>query len=475
MRRSQNRPALDNQERAGHGISSSSAPLPPMTRAELDRTILTLAAPAVAENLLRTAVFFSDTLMVGWLRNPAALAAAGLSGAFMYLLFTLIGAVDVSATALVARAWGSQDRELARRIGGQAISLGVTLSIVVLLLGLPLASRFLALMGGDAEVVGLGTPYLRIILAGSLAIFPMSVANGVMRGTGDTRTPMWNTLAMNIWNVAVSFGLVFGVGGLPALGLTGAGWGTATAGVVGCGLAFWSLMSGRTALTLSWRDLLQWRWELILPILRLALPTAGEGAVGQAGYLLFTRMVASLGTATLAAHQIALRIESLSYMPGWGLAIAATTLVGQALGAGDPERAEQATRRTLFYSFILNGLLSLCFLTQSQQIVRIFGGTAQVLSLASLALAISAAELPALGVNMILSGALRGAGDARTPMWVTFAGVLVFRLSLVYVLAIQLNMGLAGVWWGTAADWIGRGILLWLLFQRGNWRGAGRK
>jgi putative MATE family efflux protein len=436
----------------------------------LNRTILQLAMPAVVENLLQTLVFFADTVMVGWLRDPAALAAVGLGGTLFYLLMTLFGAVAVSATALVARAWGAGNRERAGQVGGQAIMLTLILAGLGVVLLYPFAEGYMRLMGGEPDVVALGSRYARIILLSSIFNYPMMVANGIMRGAGDTRTPMWNTLVMNLWNIVVSFVLIFGVAGLPALGIDGAAWGTTTARAVGGLLAVGALLGGRTVIRLDWRSLLQWNGRIVRRILELAIPTAVEGSVAQSGYLLFTRMVASLGTATLAAHQIALRVESLSYMPSWGLAIAATTLVGQSLGAGNLKLAEASVRRTLIFSLIFNGLLGLIFVIFARPIVSVFGATPDVLALATLALMIAAAELPALGIDMILAGGLRGAGDTRTPMIVTLIGVLFFRLSLVYLLAIQWGWGLAGVWWGTAIDWTIRALLLWLFFLRGRWK-----
>ncbi|MBX3052778.1 MAG: MATE family efflux transporter [Caldilineaceae bacterium] len=436
----------------------------------LNRAILVLALPAVIENLLQTVVFFSDTVMIGWIRDPAALAAVGLAGTLFYLLMTLFGALAVSATALVARAWGAGDKERAGTVAAQALLLCVVLSVAGTLLLLPAAPAYLRLMGGDEEVVRQGTLYIRIVLWSSIFNFPMMVANGAMRGAGDTRTPMWNTLAMNSWNIVVSYVLIFGAFGFPEMGLAGAAIGTTTARAVGGILALAALLGSRTPLRISWRALLQWNGRVARRVLQLAIPTAIEGSVAQSGFIIFTRMVASLGTATLAAHQIALRVESLSYMPAWGLAAAATTIVGQSLGAGNVERAEASIRRTALFSLAFNGLLGLSFILYSGSIVSIFGSTPEVLALAGMAVAISAAELLGIGINMILAGGMRGAGDTRTPMYVTFAGVLLFRLPAVYFLAIQLGWGLAGVWWGTAIDWTGRTILLWLLFRRGHWK-----
>lgn len=440
--------------------------------ASLDRSILKLALPAVVENLLQTVVFFSDTLMIGWLKDPAALAAVGLAGTLMYLLTTLFGALAVAATALVAQAWGADRRADAGRVGAQAILLSLLFSAGITLLLIPAIPGYLRLMGGDPQVVAQGTGYLQVVLGASVFSFPMMVANGVMRGAGDTRTPMWNTLVMNSWNILASYLLIFGPGPLPGLALLGAGIGTATARTLGGFLAVGALLTGRTFLHLDWRQLGRWQQAISRRILALALPSAVEAGVAQFGFLLFTRMVASLGTLALAAHQIALRVESLSYMPSWGLAVAATTLVGQALGAGDPGLARKALRRTLLFGLIFNGLLGLVFLLFARPIVQIFGSTQDVLSLAALALTIAAAELPGLGFEMIIAGGMRGAGDTRTPLLVTLVGVLLFRLSLVYLLAIVLKWGLAGVWWGTAMDWTGRSLLLWWLFRRQAWQRA---
>ncbi|MEZ4638102.1 MAG: MATE family efflux transporter [Caldilineaceae bacterium] len=195
----------------------------------LNRTILQLALPAVVENLLQTLVFFADTVMVGWLRDPAALAAVGLGSSLFYLLMTLFSALAVSATAMVARAWGAGNRQRAVDVGGQALMITFVFSALGLAVIYPYAADYIRIMGGAPDVVSLGRRYTEIILYSSLLNYPMMVANGIMRGAGDTRTPMWNTLIMNVWNVMVSFVLIFGIAGLPALGIEGAAWGTSSA------------------------------------------------------------------------------------------------------------------------------------------------------------------------------------------------------------------------------------------------------
>ncbi len=437
---------------------------------KLTRTVIALAAPAVAENLLVTAVFFADTLLIGWLRDDVALAAVGLGSTVMFAANGLFEALAVSATALVARSWGEGDFRQAGRVAGQALGLSLLLSAVLMALLMPLVEGFLSLLGAERVVAQAGGVYLRLILCTSFLSFPFMVANGILRGAGDTRTPMWLTLAMNVWNIAAAVVLVFGLGPIPALGLAGAGAATASARALGGGLALLVLFRGWSVLQVRPAALARWDGRLIWRIVRLGLPNLGETIISRLGYLAFMSIVTRLGTIPLAAHQLALRVESLSFMPGWGLSVAAATLAGQALGAGSPEVAETGIRRTLLMALGLTGVIGILYAAFGPQIVAIFGSTPEVLGQAGLAVRIAAAEQPFLAAQMVLAGGLRGAGDTRTPMWVSLFGVACLRVVVVYLFAVVLGWGLAGVWWGTTVDWAGRSALIWLLFRRGRWK-----
>ncbi len=443
-----------------------------LRREALTRTIFNLAWPAVVENLLATAVFFADAILVGWLHDDNALAAVGLGGTVMFIVNGFFDALAISAVALVARAWGEGDRPAAERFAAQALTVGLLMAAAMMLLLLPTVEPFLALLGATPTVSHLGGAYLRAVLSTSLLSFPMAVANGIMRSTGDTRTPMWLTLIMNVWNVAIASALVFGLGPFPALGLVGAGWATASARALGGLLAMGALFTGKTKLRLRPKALLHWQGSLVWRILRLALPNIVETAISRAGYIAFMAIVTSLTIAAQAAHQIALRIESLSFMPAWGFSVAAAALAGQSLGAGDQELADLSIRRTLLYALGLMAGIGLIFAFLSRPIVAIFGSTPEALALAAVAVRIAAVEQVFLGVQMVLAGGLRGAGDTRTPMWVTLFGTTLFRVPVVYLFAVVLHGGVAGVWWGTTTDWVGRSVLMWVLFRRGKWKRA---
>ncbi|MFZ5918152.1 MAG: MATE family efflux transporter [Chloroflexota bacterium] len=437
----------------------------------LTRTILKLAVPSVLESMLSTVVYLVDSVLIGRLNDAVALATVGLSSTLMWATEGLFQAISFGALAMVARFWGQKDFEAARRVAGQALILSVLAAVAVMALLIPSSKLFFIIMGGESEVIRLGGAYITILLAASPASFCLSVANSILRATGDTRKPMVITGLMNLWNVALAYTLIFGLGPIPAMGLRGAAWATSSAWVLGSIVALGVLFSSRTPIHLRWRHL--WRWEpgLIGRIVRLSLPSVGETVISRFGFLLFMRIISALGTVALAAHQLALSVESLAYMPGWGLAIAAAALVGQALGAEKHDVAEKGIQRTLLMGNGAMLLIGLAFVAFGPAIVGFYGVTqVQLVSMATLAVRISALELFGLCSLMILSGCLRGAGDTRTPMVVTLAGTLLFRVPTTYLFAVVLDGGLKGVWLATAVDWSMRALIMLFLYMRGDWK-----
>ncbi len=454
-------------------LSKSSAPKDQgliLTDENLTRNIVKLSGPAVVENLLYTAVWFADTFLIGWLHHPASLAAVSLGGMFVFIAESIFSALTTSTVAMVARAWGAKKYDLAKRIAGQGIALAILAAVAVTALMWPNAEALMRLMGVEPEVVRLGSLYMRIILLSSFFGFPLSVLNGIMRAAGDTKTPMYVTAAMNAWNVAAAYALIFGAGPLPALGVRGAAMATASARVVGGGLAMWIVFAGRRLVHVEPGRVLQWNSAVVGEMIRLALPSAGENLVLRAGSIAFTRIVSSLGTESIAAHEIAVTVESLSFMPGFGLSVAATTMVGQSLGAGRPDMAEKSIHASLKYALIVMNIIALVYAVFGRALAAIFGATPAVVDLAGMAVRLAALEQASMAVQMVLGGSLRGAGDTRSPMYVTFIGTICFRIITVYLFTIVFGWGLAGVWLGTAVDWGGRAAFMYWMFRRGRWK-----
>lgn len=437
----------------------------------LNRTILALSLPSVAESLLSTMVYMVDTILIGWLNDPRALAAVGLSSTLMWASDGLFRAISISASAMVARYWGQRDFEEARRVAGQSLILSVLVALLLMAILIPIARIFIQVMGGEPDVIELGTQYVRIILATSVISYPMTIATSIIRATGDTRKPMYLTAFMNVLNVLSSVLLIFGWGPIPRLGLQGAALSTSLARTVGGVAALWVLFAPKTSVQLRLTHVLRWEGGLLWRVIRIALPNVAETIVSRLGFILFTRILATLGTVALAAHQVALRVESLAFMPGWGLATAAAALVGQALGAQEVEVAELGIRRTLVIGNGIMVLLAAVFLAFGSAIVRVFGlQDPELVRSAVTLIRISSLELIGLCTVMILGGCLRGAGDTRTPMIVTLVGTLFLRVPITYLFVITLDGGLSGVWLATAVDWSVRALVMFLLYLRGRWK-----
>lgn len=441
-----------------------------LTRENITRNYIALALPAVGENLLATMVFFSNTFLVGWMKDPAALAAVSLAGLFLQIAQSLFTAIATSATSQVARYWGAREYERAKEVAAHSILFSFLAALLTVAILWPLTDELLRLMGATERVVELGALYMRLVLSTSFFLFPMIVLNGVMRGSGDTRTPMVITGLMNTLNVVVAAVLIFGSDPIPPMGIVGAGLGTALARLLGGVLALALVFTGRRFVKVEFRDLIRVKPEIMRALIGLSAPNATETVVMRLGSVLFMRIVSGLGEIALAAHQVAVAVESLSFMPGFGFSAASTTLVGQSLGAGKGELAEETTWRGLRFALGVMGLLAVCFALFGPQMAAFFGATPEVLSLAGRAVQIGALEQLPLGALMVLSGSLRGAGDMKSPMYATFAGTFIARVPIVYLFANVFGWGLNGVWLGTAVDWTCRAALIYFLFRRGRWK-----
>ncbi len=440
----------------------------------LNGTIWRLAWPAIVENMLFSTVLLADTLITGWLRDERMLAATAIAGLLMFIMNAPFIALAAAANSIVSRSWGERDYLTARHCAGMALGLAVGLAGVLCLAAQPFADWVVRLFGAAPEVAPIGSAYLQILLLSGFCGFPMMVSNAIIRGTGNTYSPMWIAGLMNAVNVLFSVLLAFGWLGLPAMGVYGVAWGTVIARGVGFVLSAGYLIRpagvGVAPLYLIRRDrrLLERLWHQ-------TWPTFAERFTNSVIYLLFMRLVAGLGTTTLAAHNITMQVESLAFMLAWAISAATTTLVGQAIGARLEHIAEITVHRTLMLATLLMGTLAAVFVIFGPQIVMLFGATEAVIDKAALVIRIAAAELVFMAWTFILIGAMRGAGDARSPLLVNFTSTMLFRLGGVYLLAYVWGWGLPGVWTATAVDWAVRSVGLALCFRRGRWKGLHEK
>ncbi len=433
------------------------------------KIILKLAWPVIAEQSLATITQIVDMMMVGRL-GAAAVTSIGLTMQPLFFAQSLGAAIGVGATALVSRFVGKGEPEQSGEVLKQSIFVVFLLSLFSALIFYFNASPILNIMGGASDVVELGSSYMKILMPGYVFLMIGFIVSASLRGAGETKLPMKVNIMVNIINVIGNYLLIFGHFGLPAMGLNGAALATSVArgagGLVLLGIVFTRL----SIIRIPRKGFFRIDISLIKRILKIGIPTAMEETVRRFAQILFVRVIASLGTVSFAAHQIALNAESISYMPGFGIAVAATTLVGQNLGAKKPDQAEETTFEAWKIGMMIMGVMALIFLLIPEILVKLYTDDPHIIKMASLNLRIIAFSQLPMGTHFIFAGALRGAGDTKTVFYGTTISTWVFRLGLGYLLVHPLGMGLAGAWLAMVVDWIARGSYVLYKFKKGKWK-----
>jgi putative MATE family efflux protein len=447
-----------------------------MADLSLNQQIWRLALPATSENLLQTSLMIVDTLMIARY-GSVPLAASAVAGVVIWRSQMTLGCIEKGTMALVARSTGEANWEKLGKSVAQSIVLASLIGLFLMIVGIILAPWLLVKMAAEPNVVAVGTPFCRVIFAASIPRLFFFVASASLRGTGDTRTPMWITLGMNFTNVIFNFPLIYGVPAIAALhfhgwaglGLTGSGISTALSLLFAAVTVLWVMLSGNSLIHLRLRHFKP-DPGLLKTLLRISIPSFAEELLISIGFLIFFRFIAVLGTAALAAHAISTRIESLSFMAGVGFAIATATLVGQSLGMGDPARARKAFSTSTKYCVLLMSTVAIVLSLLARHIVNLFSPeNEQVAETAHVLLVIAAIEQPLLGFCMTLGGGLRGAGDTVTPMITSLLCNIIVRVSASYYFAFTLGWGVYGVYLGTMVDWIVRSTLLYLAYRSERW------
>lgn len=430
-------------------------------------TVLRLALPCIGEQILNMTVQLFNTYLVGHLDTPS-LTAVGLANNTMMLAQVFIMALATGTTALVARHVGARDLPGASRFMQQSLVMGVAVGTVLLILMAGLSGAAIRFYEPEPDVLAIGERYLRIASLSFTLQGALLVGNAALRGAGDTRTPLYMMLLINAVNMLTSFLLLRGVGPLPALGVYGPAVGSAIALSLGGIVVVALLARGRGGIRLQ-RD--GWTPDLqaIRRVLNIGAPAGGEQLAMRLGQVFFSRVVSGLGTVAYAAHSVATTGQSLSFMPGFGFSVAATTLVGQALGAGKPDEARRSVREAGRLTVLMMGTLGLVLVALAPQIMGIFVPDPEVIRQGIGPNRLQGFIQPILGLMMVYSGALRGAGDTRWTLAITGASIWLVRLPVAYLATGPLSLGLLGAWFGVAMDQTIRGALFFLRFRSGGW------
>lgn len=430
--------------------------------------VFQLAWPIILENLLQTLLGIVDTVMVGRL-GANALAGVGTAQQFLFFIIAVLSGVSIGSSVLVAHAVGAGDFPSANRIAKQSVIWCFAIAAPLALLGAIFSRDLMYLLGVTDQVAAIGEGYLKVtMLAAVFLVLPFTVG-AVLRGAGDTRTPLVATSCANVINAVVAYVLIFGAFGFPTLGPIGSAWGAAAGRFVSCAVLLVALWRGRAGLTI--RGKVGWRLERLLAhrVISLGAPAAVEQVATSAAFLVMAVVVARLGTDSLAAQRVVGNLLGISLLPGFGFSIAAAALVGQSLGAGNPDEGADATAIATQWAILWMGALGVVFIVFRQPLAAAFTTDSEVLRIAAESMIPLGLTQPLWAIGFVSAGGLRGAGNTRFPLYMTLLGIWGTVL-LAIAMTNTLHVGLAYVWGGFLIFSPLTAYLSWRRFRVGDWK-----
>ncbi len=409
-----------------------------------------------------------DVYWVGRL-GSAALAALTISITFRWVMNSLANGLGIGGLAVVARRIGEKNEEAADHATWQAILLGLAASALLSALGLTLASPLLRLMGADDQVLPLGLSFMRVAFGGQFTLILVWVINSLLRGAGEARLAMSVLFLTTAVTVVLEPLLIFGIGPIPTLGLAGSAWANVLGYGVGLLLQCIVLLRGRARIRINLRDLRP-DFPLMWHILKIAFPSTIQMVLRSSSRLVILAMVGLFGTFATAGYGVAGRVLLLALIPGFGLGNAAGTLVGQNLGARQPDRAEKTAWWVVAYNIAVVGSVAALATGFAQPISAIFDRTPEVVAVSTQVLHIVAPTLVASAAGVVLGRSFDGAGNTMPAMAINLLSLWVLEVPLAYVLSQWTPLGLSGIFWGRAIANVANGLIFALWFRRGRWK-----
>jgi len=438
------------------------------TTGPIGRAILLLAIPMVLEMIMESVFAVVDIFWVSHLGTDAA-ATVGLTESMLTLIYALAIGLSIGAMAMVARRIGEQNPEGAARAAVQAIALAVILSIVLGIVGAPLAPKLLKLMGGSPWVIEHGSAFTRVMLAGNATVVLLFMINAIFRGAGDAAIAMRTLWLANWINIVLGPCLIFGIGPFPKMGIVGAAIATNIGRGTGALFAFSKLIRSGGRFTIERRHL-RIEPSIIGRLIRLSATGTFQVFIGMASWIGLVRIISSFGSNAVAGYTFGIRVIIFALLPSWGMANAAATMVGQALGARDPDRAERAVWKAGFYNMIFLGIVGLLFILFAPQIIWFFTDKPEVASYGVDCLRIVACGFLFYAYGMVLGQSFNGAGDTWTPTIINLFVFWLFEIPLAYVLGVVWGLGPRGVFVSMMVAFSTLAVVSAVVFRRGRWK-----
>lgn len=398
-----------------------------------------------------------------------AVAAVGLTEALVTVLYAIAIGLGMGVTAMVSRRIGARRPDAAARVAGQAIWVGGAVSVVIGISGIVYAEDLLRMMGADHAVIEIGKGFTAVLLGGSASILFLFLLNAAFRGAGDASIALRALALANAINIVLDPCLIFGIGPFPELGVTGAAVATTIGRGTGVLYLVYKLFYSRGRLRLQLKHLAL-HAALIRRMIRISIGGIGQFLIATSSWIAVIRIIAMYGSAPIAAYTIAIRMLEFAFLPAWGLGNAAATLVGQNLGARKPDRAEQTARQAARYNTAFMALLGFALVVFAPQVVGLFTSDADVLPYGVSCLRILGLGFPLYAVGMIMTQALNGAGDTKTPTLLNFICFWVLEIPLAYWLATAAGFGPNGVFIAIVTAESTLSILSYWVFRKGAWK-----
>jgi putative MATE family efflux protein len=438
------------------------------TTGSIRKAIFMLSVPMILEMLMESTFALVDMVFVSRV-STNAIATVVLTESVITLIYAVAIGLSMAATAIVARRIGEKDPEGASKTAVQVIILGTIVAALIGIMGVIFPKEILGLMGGEADLIAEGYGYTRVLLGGSITVVLLFLINAIFRGAGDASIAMWMLVISNGLNIILDPMFIFGFGPIPAYGVEGA----AIATTIGRGIAvvgqLMVLFFGWSRIKVTLSDIV-FRADIMWNLIKVSMGGIGQFLIATSSWVFLTRIMSEFGSAVLAGYGISIRVIMFTMMPAWGMSNAAATLVGQNLGAKQPERAERSVWTTGKYNAIFMVIISVIYLLFAKTIVGLFKDDPAVIEAGALSLQVIAAGYVFYAYGMVLVQSFNGAGDTKTPTIINFFCFWLFQLPLAYLLALELEWGPLGVYLAISiAEALIAVVSMWW-FKKGRWK-----
>ncbi|WP_330671515.1 MATE family efflux transporter [Anaeromicrobium sp.] len=432
------------------------------------RDVLNLALPAVGEMILYMLIWICDTMMIGKYGGKLTVTAVGLSAQIIYTFIGIFvgNGISVGVTSLVARNVGAKNYKRAEEYASVSLHITLFLSIVVSILFFVFAKEILLIAGATGEVVILGTSYIKICSVQIFFYMMRNNLNGVLRGQGDTKTPLYSSIIINVINIGLDWILIFGRFGFKEMGVEGAAVATSVASVIGFVFTLLHIRN-KEYIKPEINSILKMNLKRGKELMKLSIPASLQEASFSIARLINTFMIMILGNVAFSANEITVSIESLSFMPGWGFAVASTTLVGQKIGENRYDKAREYANTSIILSAGVMGVCSCIFILFPSNLIQMFikSSETEVIRLGTICLMIASIEQIPMAISMTTEGILKGIGDTKNPFIVALITNWLIRLPLMYYFIAIKKSSITYVWWITSIQWILQGGIIYMIYK----------